>query len=76
MADYYEQEKKLKEKLSKMSKKELIENRKNYGDSGKYYVALELAKRKRKMAKKTQSTNMFDGDFGFNFKPPKKMFRL
>lgn len=20
--------------------------------------------------------NMFDGDFGFNFKPPKKMFRL
>lgn len=26
--------------------------------------------------RESTSTNMFDGDFGFNFKPPKKMFRF
>ena len=40
------------------------------------YATTKQLPEAHKTKQKTQSNNMFDGDFGFNFQPPKKMFRL
>lgn len=60
--------------LKKM-KREMAEERwyksKEHFRTEKSYEQHEKDKKRKK-----QKTNMFDGDFGFNFKPPKKMFRL